>query len=654
MDGPSPIDMDEFDIKVSQGEYVNIKDPLPKKYIGDHLPDRERAVRDERYERIKDLVIQKPNCYNKQWLQVEINKIFKERRQSKKLGEVEVSESEAEKEFSKYKIYSALRTFFIYGEKRNSLIPETRHCGGRGKERKSKGGKLGRHKIHENEVGTILSEDDKIKLAKGWKKYKTNIPENSIPAAYLDTIGEFYLKKKPFPSLIQFVRWGQLRNDPVEAKKISAGPIKFNKDERILTGSARAGIFGPGSQAQLDATTDDTHVISLVIEDTYIGRLTLLLLVDTFSAMPMGIVLAPENSSNYAGGLTLINAVTDKVVFCADHGIPIDKSDWPVEHLPVSILGDLGLLFGQKSDRVVDLEIHVSNAGAYRADMKPIVERFIGKLLASIKGVLADHGLVNKKDSPRIIADTRSKAVLDYKSLMSIIINQILYFMKHEPIEDYPVTDEMMAESVLPTPLNLWNFGIRKGYGALITEKPEELSVKLFESMECAYGREGISFFDDRWMCVSLEGREFFEKIHFGEKPKRLTVKYNKMNTSQVYLSHRGEYFKLYRVSGDITVATFLEVANNAQKLQALIAANESDRIQAGAAMKQRQRDIIKKAKAARGSKEIDTSDTRSARFRDQELHRSSAMLEKETATTRPRNAIDDLRSKLKLPDLLD
>lgn len=661
VDGPDPVDQDEFENRLSTKYYSEVPDPLPKKFIGDTVPEKERAVRDRKFKLIEQLIIQKPDCYDKIWLKKTIAEIFDFRKNlsnqsfesSPIPGEVNLQISPAQDEFTKYEIYSSLRTYLIYGEKRNSLIPNTRYCGGKGKERKPSDNMLGRNKIYHSDVGKILTLEDKDNLKKGWHDHKVGNQANSIRDAYKDTIRQYYLNAEEFPSKMQFEYWGKKKNDPVKSAKKAAGTINWNKDKRVLTSGARVGIFGPGSQAQIDSTKDDTHVLSMVIPNTYIGRLTLFLLVDTYSAMPMGIALVPENSSHYSTCLALINAATDKVKFCAEHGIPIKPTQWPVRHLPARILGDLGILFGEKSDSVTDLEIMVSNTGVFRADMKPIVERYIGKLLAGIKGVLADHGLVNKKDSPRTSDDTREQAVLDYKSLMAVMIEQILYFINHEPIAKYPLTDEMKRESLRPTPINLWNFGIRKGYDALQPEDSEELAIKLFEKEECSYDRQGIVFLEDRYMCATKEGKAFYDQLVFGEKPEHLIVKYNPMNTNQIYLSHRGEFFKLYRMAGDLKVQTFVEVAEDIFKYRALHAATEGDRIQAGARTKQNQRDIIDKAKKKRGKGEIDVNNTRPAMNQEREHHRKTAIPEKKVTVDLPTEDTKSIKESFKLPDLL-
>src|SRR5258706_12251210 len=104
----------------------------------------------------------------------------------------------------------------------------------------------------------------------------------------------------------------------------------------------------------------------MVLENTFIGRLTLFMLVDTFSAMPMGIALVPDNSSYTTTSLVIINSASDKVAFCEKLGIKILPGDWPVKHLPVKILSDQGLLFGPIGNSVVNnLRIQVDNCPSF-------------------------------------------------------------------------------------------------------------------------------------------------------------------------------------------------------------------------------------------------------------------------------------------------
>jgi len=544
LSGPSEYNVDQFVEEVDKKLQIKSPDPIKKFIQEESIRESDRKIRDHRFEIISSIVLDRPNCYNSSWVSKKVSDLLRNN-----------------VNFTRYKLYSAIHIYQASGENKNSLLPNYRNCGGNGKERQTKNIRLGRKPEYESGHEMILSEKDKAKIKEAWLKYKVKKKTNSIYAAYTELISRYYRNIDRYPTKRQFKYWGKKLNDPVKAKKDLVGDIKFKKDFASLTGSAREMAFGPGYEAQLDSTIDDTHALSIVLENTFIGRLTLFLLIDTFSAMPMGIALVPDNASYSTTSLVIINAASDKVDFCKKLGITIFPEDWPVKHLPVKILSDQGLLFGPIANSVVNnLRIQVDNCPSYRPDLKPIVERHIGKLLHKISGLLEGNGLVNKRDSPRIITDTRKEASLNYIDLLKIMIREILFFIKYEEIENYPLSKYMERANLRPTSLNLWNFGIENGLASLLHEDSDELRIKLLSTKLCSYNKSGIWFYKKRWVCVEEAGMEIFNLIRFGDGPEKLNVSYNPIDTEEVFLSYNEKFYKLKPIQKNVHVQTFYEL----------------------------------------------------------------------------------------------
>ncbi len=74
--------------------------------------------------------------------------------------------------------------------------------------------------------------------------------------------------------------------------------------------------------------------------------------------------------------MALLNATTNKKVFCEKYGIHITEDCWPAAHLPEVILGDRGELEGFNVNHLIQgLNVTVENNPAYRPDWKGIVEK---------------------------------------------------------------------------------------------------------------------------------------------------------------------------------------------------------------------------------------------------------------------------------------
>ena len=52
--------------------------------------------------------------------------------------------------------------------------------------------------------------------------------------------------------------------------------------------------------------------------------------------------------------MALLNAATDKVKFCKQYGIEIEEKDWPVHHLPETIIADRGELEGGNIENLIN------------------------------------------------------------------------------------------------------------------------------------------------------------------------------------------------------------------------------------------------------------------------------------------------------------
>lgn len=636
-------------IKTHEGIKV---DPFKIIMNENSISESDKTIRDDRYDLISTIVNKKPECYDQKWIGEKAAEIVKER---KRIQEEDSSrktqEEKSEKEITRYKVISAVRRYQAAGEVINGLIPNYRFSGGAGKERQVKDKRLGRKPEYASGHEMSLSRNDKRNIQRFYRKNKVKNNYASQKEAYDKFYTKYFDGKPKYPTFPQFVRWGLKGHDPEQLKKDKEGEINFNKDFRTLTGSARHLNFGPGCEAQIDSTKDDTHALSIVIPNTYIGRLTFFMLVDTFSAMPMGVALVPDSSSYNTTGLVFVNSVTPKSEWCASLGIPDVKfEDWPVEHLAVKIFADRGLLLGPKSSSITNnINIQIDNSASYRVDMKAIVERHIGKLLHRIAGTLSGYGLVNKKDSPRISIDTRLQAALNYEDILAIIVKEILYYIKHEPIEGYPLTKEMEACELSPTSLNLWNFGIDNGLDSLLEENPEELRVKILEQKNCSFDKGGVDFKRNKWIPITEDGLKAFNDIRFGKTTDHVRISFDSSDTSEVYLHYKKEYHKLKPIQDNIHVRTFWELELNQKKQRVKKRLAEPDRLAASSEKIKFQQGVIDRALARKkaAGKTVDIKNVRPTRDIDKSHYKKQGPFAKKTVNQSAhvaKQATDSLR----------
>jgi putative transposase len=635
-----------------------IDDPTNKIMSDEDLTDSLLKRRDERFSIIEPIVKCKPNCYDQLWVSDKISSLIREDRQRKKNESINEPNQELvldTKVHTRYKYKSYLQVYFLSGERKNSLISNHGKCGGAGKPRVVKQSRLGRRPLNPSGHEKSLTENDKVDLKWSWENLLDKKRDHgSIKAAYELMLEKFYPDCAVYPSESQFKHWGPRLNDPTKSKKNRVGYNDFRKDYRALIGNARKDALVIGAEAQLDATEDDTHALSIVLENTYIGRLTLFLMPDTLTSMPLGIALVPDTPNYEASCLTLINAAKDKVEFCKTLDIDIEYDEWPCQGLSAKITSDLGLLFGKASDSIVNgLGIEVNNTEGESPFYKPIVERHIGKLLNKMKVLLVDKGLVMTKDSPRIAIDPRKQATLNYKELLALMIHEMLYYIKTEPIEGYPTPFEMQQLGILPTSLNLWQYFSSKVTPALLKFDAVDLAMKLLPTKPCSYDRTGIDFFG-KWQCATEEGLQIFNTLLHGNGPKYLKVGFNRLDRNEAYLIYQEIYYKLYPINKiDEKIYTFYEMGFYHDLKNTLKKLNKNDRLKAAVKKINAQNEILEKATQRKKKLgPVNTKDKESARKTDKDYYYTEHQSEiNNQKIITKKNPITPSPTELSMPD---
>lgn len=624
--GPDRYDIITFEAEIKRNGYEIKKSHPAFPFQNEELLKPSDIVRrDERLALIKPIISSVPQCYDSSWVEKKITELIE-----KHFGE---------KKPSRYKYQSSLRRYQCGGEKPNALLSNHSKCGGPGKDRDPKNGRLGRSADELYEM--TLENVDKARIKEHYLKNCEGNHANRISDAHVQFLTQYYSTKgelnEKYPTVDQYTYWGRKLNGLEDLKRAKVGEINYNKDYDPLIGHSRdqQKLFGIGSEAQLDTTKDDTHALSLILENTYIGRMTFFLLIDSASAMPLGVLLIPDEPSYETTCLCLTNAASDKVAFCKKLGIDIKPEDWPARHLPSKILSDMGLLFGKKRSSIVNnLKIEIDNCAPLSPQLKPIVESYIGKILRSIAGILNGYGLVNKRDSPRVAADTRKEAVLNYQQILRIMVLEILYFIKHEPIHNYPLSAHMIQIDLYPTPLNLWNYFMENGMHAFI-DIPEDLEVQLLPQTPCAFSDDGISFEGDDWICTNFDGKEIYKTLLFGNKMERVSVAFSAIDTTKVYLFVNGTYYPLAPRLQNVNQLTFFELRMIRKRTSALKSNNRGSKKSAAVKKVYAQQETIKEAKRiAKKNGKVKTTETREAKNVDkQHYHKTESSSGNSVAT---------------------
>lgn len=534
--------------------------------------EKHKKVRDAKWEIIKDYIDIEPYIYNLDYLKEMVAKMKKQSGKSSK------------------RIYAILREYWRGGKTINALLPNYVNSGGRGKSKQSKDKKIGRPSklfIEKGIQGVNVTDADKKLFELGIKHFYQG-KKTTLKKAHEEIIQKYYvagyktvngilvpiaLSDDQIPNYRQFLNWYKTTFNTKERIIHKSGERKFHLNHRSLLGDATKKSAGPGDIFEIDATIADIYLVSEIDRSRIIGRPVVYIVKDVYTRMVVGVYVGLEGPSWTGAMMALENTTINKREYCEKLGInDIEDEDWPCEHLPKKIKADRGEMESKNADNLVaSLGIQVINAPPYRADLKGIVERHFRILNERIK----QHwmpGIVHKDFKERGEADYRLDAKLTLKAFERIIVLTILEH-NNSIIKGYALEKEMMEINLLPTPLNLWNWGIHHRSGLLKTVDRDLIRLYLMLSKEASVTAEGIVFNKMRYSSNFCIENAWFEQARI--KRWREVIFYDPRDIQHIYLKTKGNNFvKCQLVEGDQRYSKYR--LEEVQEQQIIIDANQA------------------------------------------------------------------------------
>jgi hypothetical protein len=460
-------------------------------------------------------------------------------------------------------VYALLRRFWQRGQTKNALLPLFFRCGwkneqddkGKKKVRRRCDGKLAQKKMGRptrlrsegTSVGINIDDDVLRRIRRGIRRHYRNEGKKPLKKAYDLTMKDLFhtgyvlsrtgahtpvlLPAEERPTYEQFKYWYWQGRSPRETQIARLGEGRFNLQGRALLGNPADLAFGPGSMFEIDSTVADVYLVSRFNRSWIIGRPIVYFVLDRFSHLVVGFSVALEGG--WVGAmLSLENAASDKVSFCAEFGVPIEEWEWPSHHLPEAILADRGELEGGNADHLVNaFNIRVHNTPPGRADLKGIVEKHFDTTNQRLNKWVP--GAVRKRE--RGDRDYRLDAQLDIEQFRKLILLSVLDYNKNKRLDTYHKDRQMIADEVEPYPLDLWNWGIKNRTGHLRTVPLERLRLNLLPEVKASITKSGIRCEGLDYLSELALREEWHERA--GENGRRpLVVARDPRNLSQIYL----------------------------------------------------------------------------------------------------------------------
>jgi hypothetical protein len=441
--------------------YLVLADPLalPAKYV---------EVRDRAWTMLSELVQRVPEIYG-----------------ARRRGEL-VQEAARRHGVSHPTLYRYLRRYWQRGQTPNALLPDYANSGGRGKTRAAHGVKRGRPRKDGASAGVNIDQAMRTVFRLAAARYAACHTHFSRRAAYDEMVSDFLCQRiadpysrrlqrapasGPVPSFGQFSYW--LEQDHMVGAPPLPAPLADNAPVK------RQGR--PGAAFRLDVLPFAMQLLHGEDRQLLVGAPLLYVVTDVFSGMVTGYYAALDAPHWNLAMLALASCAADKARLARRHGRLLAPQEWPVCHLPQTLLLPPELMARANRDSLL-ANFNVRCVPDYEEPARP----WLPALRVSF-GAAADGS--------RTVLD----GVLTLAEFRRIVLDILLAY-NHSPGGDGWA------------PLQLWEWGVRRR-GASLQQFPEDLvRCCLLPTSDAWVTAEGICVQDRYFSCARAERERWFER----------------------------------------------------------------------------------------------------------------------------------------------
>lgn len=399
---------------------------------------------------------------------------------------------------------------------------------------------------------------------------------NTLTEAYAFMIKEKYCDINgnilpDHPTIHQF-RYFYRQYNKLQTYYISREGIKaYERDYRPLLGDGMQDFTPFVGTAMLDATICDIYLVNEGMQ--VVGRPIFTAAVDGFSSLCTGYSLQWEGGM-YSVRNLMRCILADKVKWCRERGIAIEKDAWPSHRLPGVFVTDEGSEYKCETlAQITELGVRIINLPAYRPDLKGNVEKLFDLIQSSFKTYLKGHGVIMPDFQQRGAHDYRKDACLTMDEFEKIVIRCILYYNSQRIVENHPYTEAMLKAHVRPYAHIIYAWGTRRAGCNLISADEKTVMLALLPRTIGTFSRAGLTV---NRMRYKAEG--FTEQFLQGGKA---TVAYNPDNVAQVWLVEKGVYTPFTLIESRYMHHSVEEVDRMKQDQKDLVNAAEEEELQA-------------------------------------------------------------------------
>lgn len=269
------------------------------------------------------------------------------------------------------------------------------------------------------------------------------------------TISLLPLTKRP--SFRQFTYYVHKVLSQKDIDIIKTSQREHRNNQRLLLSDSLHDVCGPGDCVEIDECEIDISLVSSVNRQDTVGRPILYLMIDVYTRAIVAFSVSFENNSTLGLTNCLLNLSDDKAALYQKYDIETSEADWIPGFLPKRIRCDRGAEYrGKRAEQIFsELGITRELVSPATGSLKGIVEHMFCQFHQDINPFTEGVGQIQKRHDSK----HHQQATLDIHDFTRLVITFILKH-NHSYLSNYPHTKDMFAKQIVPTPMDLWHYGV--------------------------------------------------------------------------------------------------------------------------------------------------------------------------------------------------
>lgn len=459
--------------------------------------------------------------------------------------EVSYSRNNSIREFAKlfdiqeYTLRRVLRKYLQSGFADSSLVDQ--RCVVKPERLKIVNGKVKKDPAEKQRV----SVQDMENMKKYCDLYKTN-KYMKIKDAYSSMLNDCYRDvvisgntmeyngiREDRPSYNQFRYYinGHLTKEERDRKVMK--PHEQRNNKRILTGSSASRVRYPGEVVEIDECDFPVSLVSKYDNTQTVGRPNVYMMIDVLTHVILAVGIA-YNQNSYVGLTNMfINLSDDKVEYCKKYGVSIKHEDWPSNIIPARIRCDQGADF--KGDDILkvckSLHIERNLEPIATGSMKGEIENLFHLLQSNLRSMFATKGLITKDWGSK----HHTEACITIESFTQILLLQIIEHNRRSMAE-FPMTEAMIADGVLPRPYMLWDYYSRTVQSPQPIVNKNQYLLSLMKVGRASVDRKGVHYLGRTYFPVKDEAPDLWNQMYNnGNRKTYIDIHYDPRSMNAIY-----------------------------------------------------------------------------------------------------------------------